>query len=159
MGFLDSSVESCVAELKVFLVWLTPKCTDLSRVTLVEIDAFISERRSGGRSRQTIIGNCQAIRTFFRYAEERGWNHHNLSRTVRAPSQRVTESPLRCPPWRQIRRTLTALDTSHPSHVRARAILFLASVYGLRRSEIGKLSLEDFDWQNEILTVRRSKTR
>jgi integrase len=33
----------------------------------------------------------------------------------------------------------------------------LASVYGLRRSEIVRLRLEDLDWYNEIITVRRSK--
>jgi site-specific recombinase XerD len=157
LGFLPSSVESYTAELKVFLAWLTPRCPELSRVTLTEVDAFIAERKAEKKSCQTIIGNCQGIRTFFRYAEERGWNHNNLSKTVRTPSQGVTECPPRCPPWNQIRRTLAVLDPSNPSHIRARAILFLASVYGLRRSEIGKLTLEDFDWQNEVLTVRRSK--
>lgn len=157
VGLLESSVQSCVAELKGFLAWLTPRCTDLSRVTLVEIDAFIAERKRERRSRHTIIGNCQAIRTFFRYAEERGWNGNNLSRTTRAPSQYVTESRPRCPPWRQIRQTLKALDTPNPSHIRTRAILILAAIYGLRRSEISRLTLEDLDWQNEIITVRRSK--
>ncbi|WP_443082591.1 tyrosine-type recombinase/integrase [Terriglobus sp. ADX1] len=156
-GFSPSSIESCASELKVFLAWLTPRCPDLSRVSLTEIDAFIAERKSEGRSRHTIIGNCHTIRIFFRYAEERGWNHKNLSKTVRTPPQSVTECPPRCPPWKQVRTTLASLDTSNPSHIRARAILFLASVYGLRRSEIRKLTLEDFDWQNEILTVRRSK--
>lgn len=157
LGFLDSSVDSCTAEMKVVLAWLSPRCLNLSCVTLGEIDLFIAERKCAGKSRHTIIGECQSIRTFFRFAEARGWNHNNLSHTVRAPSQHVTECPPRCPPWKQIRQTLAALDTPKPSHVRARAILFLASIYGLRRSEISRLTLEDFDWQNDILTVRRSK--
>lgn len=156
-GFLESSIESCIAELKVFLVWLSPKCRDLSSVNQIDVDAYIAERKSSGRSRNTILGECQAIRTFFRYAEERGWNRNRLSKTIRAPSQHANESQPRCPPWRQIRRTLTVLDTPNPSHVRTRAILFLASIYGLRRSEISRLTLEDLDWQNEIITVRRSK--
>ena len=157
LGFLNSSLDSYTARLKGFLEWLAPKCGDLSLVTLCEIDTFVAERKEEGRSRHTIIGDCRAIRTFFRYAEKRGRSHNNLSKTVRTPSIHATECPPRCPPWRQVRRTLASLDTSNPSHIRTRAILFLAAVYGLRRSEIVRLTLEDFDWQNEILTVRRSK--
>jgi integrase len=37
------------------------------------------------------------------------------------------------------------------------AVLFLCAIYGLRSSEIVNLTLNDFDWLNEIFTVRRSK--
>ena len=157
LGFLESSVKSCGTRLKGFLIWISSRCEGLNAVSLAEVDAFIAERQGAGRSRHTIIGECLSIRTFFRYAEHRGWSHSNLSKTVRAPPQRATTYPLRCPPWRQVRQTIASLDTPNPSHCRARAVLLLASVYGLRRSEISRLTLEDFDWQNEVLTVRRSK--
>ncbi len=157
IGFLDSSVNSCAAGVKNFLLWISPRCDDLASVSLAEVDAFIAERRSAGLGRHTIIGQCLSIRTFFRFVETRGWSLCNLSKTIRTPKQPATTQPVRCPPWRQVRQTLALLDTPNPSHCRARAILLLASVYGLRRSEISRLTLEDFDWQNEVLTVRRSK--
>ena len=52
---------------------------------------------------------------------------------------------------------LNSLDDSNASHCRAKAILLLAAVYGLRRCEITRLTLDDFDWYNEVLTVRRAK--
>jgi site-specific recombinase XerD len=36
-------------------------------------------------------------------------------------------------------------------------MLFLCSIYALRASEVTNLTLDDFDWFNETLTVRRAK--
>ena len=41
--------------------------------------------------------------------------------------------------------------------LRAKALLLLFTVYGLRSSEVINLRLEDFDWQSEVFTVRRAK--
>lgn len=157
LGLLDSSIKGPVTKLRRFLVWLSPDCLDLSHVTMAEVDSFILARRHQGISRKTVLADCSAIRNFFRYAEERGMNREKLHKTVQPPFLRDTPPTKRCPPWREIRCALKSLDTSKPSHIRARAMLFLASIYGLRRSEIANLTLEDFDWKNEILTVRRSK--
>jgi len=59
--------------------------------------------------------------------------------------------------WRKVRGVIAALNDDDPSHCRAKAVLLLASVYGLRCAEIVRLTLEDLDWYKEILTVRRAK--
>jgi len=41
--------------------------------------------------------------------------------------------------------------------MRAKAILLLVSIYGLRRSEVIRLLVSDFDWKNMVFTVRRAK--
>ena len=41
--------------------------------------------------------------------------------------------------------------------LRARAVLFLLTVYGLRSGEISRLLLSDFDWRLETFTVNHSK--
>ena len=46
---------------------------------------------------------------------------------------------------------------NEPVAIRARAILLLLCRYALRRGEIVRLELNDFDWHNHIFTVRRSK--
>ena len=50
-----------------------------------------------------------------------------------------------------------ALDDSKPSQCRAKAILLLASIYGMRGCEIAHLTLDDLDWKNDVITVRRAK--
>ena len=41
--------------------------------------------------------------------------------------------------------------------LRARAVLLLLTVYGLRSGEISRLLLSDFDWREETFTVNHSK--
>lgn len=157
LGYLPSSIRSCASSLKPFFAWISLRCEELSSITPSDIDAFLDERRSEGRSQRTIVGHCRSMRTFFGYAERRGWSHNALSRTIKAPSRRAQAESPRCPSWSQVRRMVAALDSSKPSQCRAKAILLLAAIYGLRRSEITRLMLEDLDWCNEVLTVRRSK--
>ena len=59
--------------------------------------------------------------------------------------------------WRQVRHMLASLDPEKPSHARAKAILLLASIYGLRCSEIVRLTLDDLNWCDSVITIRRSK--
>jgi integrase len=49
------------------------------------------------------------------------------------------------------------LNTERASHIRDRAIILLLAVYGLRISEACGLTLDDVDWANEKLRVRRLK--
>jgi integrase len=42
--------------------------------------------------------------------------------------------------------------------IRDHALLLLLTVYGLRAGEVVRLRLNDFDWEQELLTVRRSKS-
>jgi len=52
---------------------------------------------------------------------------------------------------------LESSEGNHPTNIRDRAIIMLLTVYGLRCGEVKKLRLEDLDWENEILYVRREK--
>ena len=157
LGYLPSSIRSCTSPIKKFMNWVSLRHQNLSSVSLVDIDCFITERIAEGRSQRTIVGECRALRCFFRYAERRGWSAKTLSKTIKAPFRNKRREPLQSPTWKQVRSTIASLDSSNPSHCRAKAVLLLASVYGFRRSEICRLTLEDLDWMNEILTIRRSK--
>jgi integrase len=50
-----------------------------------------------------------------------------------------------------------SINGENPAEMRAKAILVLVSVYGLRRSEVFRLLVSDFDWKNMVFTVRRAK--
>ena len=49
-------------------------------------------------------------------------------------------------------------EGDRPSNIRARPILMLLAVYGLRRGEVSRLRLDDFDWEHEVFRVVASKT-
>ncbi len=61
------------------------------------------------------------------------------------------------PSWSHVEKLLALTDTERPSGVRDRAILMLLAIYGLRRSEVHRLRLEDLDWERRLLLVAQSK--
>lgn len=157
LGYLPSSIASLASAIRGFLTWISSRELKLSSVTLCDLDDFLREGKVKGWQPRTVSGQCHALRSFFHYAERRGWNQNGLSKAIRAPHRPKTIASPQCPPWKQVRRLIASLNDSNLSQCRAKAVLLLASVYGLRRSEIVRLTLEDLDWHNEIITVRRSK--
>jgi integrase len=51
------------------------------------------------------------------------------------------------------------LQKGHPQDIRDRAILLLLAVYGLRSGEVVALTLDDVNWEQNILHVSRPKQR
>jgi|GEM_PF-4345592 len=80
-----------------------------------------------------------------------------LSTTIRAPIIKEQSAPPKGPSWTVVRRLIDSLDASNPSQCRARAILLLASIYGMRTCGIARLNLDDLDWCGDVLTVHRAK--
>lgn len=57
----------------------------------------------------------------------------------------------------KVRRLIRAVNGKTRPELRARAILLLCSICGLRSSEIAHLCLDDFDWRNKTFRVHRAK--
>ena len=55
-------------------------------------------------------------------------------------------------------RLLATTESDRPVDKRDRAILMLFATYGLRSGEVAGLQLDDLDWEEETLRVRRSKS-
>jgi integrase/recombinase XerD len=157
IGYLPSTIRAWTSPTRRFLRWISSRQQDLASVRLEDVDVFIAERRSSGAKSRTIACDCQALRAFFRHAKQRGWNQHGLGQIIRAPIAKRQISPPDCPTWENVRKMLDTLDVSRPSDCRAKVVILLASVYGLRCSEIIHLTLDDIDWHHEVITVRRVK--
>lgn len=143
-------------QLSKFQLWLVERRNDLREVSLDDIDDFLNVRRARGWGQRTLRNACAIIRSFFRYCELQNWCKASIARGILMP--RVTkpqEGPVG-PAWKDVRRMLR-VDRDDPLELRANAIICLCSIYALRNSEILHLSLDDFDWHNEIMTVRRAK--
>ena len=59
--------------------------------------------------------------------------------------------------WTEVQRLLEGIQGKSASALRARAILLLFAIYGLRSGEVSRLLLSDFDWSAETFAVTHSK--
>lgn len=155
--YAASTITSSLPPIIDLLEWLTPSRPSLADVRLGDLEAFLTARTEAGWSRRTTINAAKSFRMFFRFAEKQGWCHASLSRTLQTPVVRRRKMGSNAPPWSQVQKMLKLLDVSEASQCRAKAILLLAAVYGLRRCEISRLQLADFDWREETVTIQRAK--
>jgi integrase/recombinase XerD len=63
------------------------------------------------------------------------------------------------PSWEDVQRLLASTEDDHPKDIRDRAIIMLLAVYGLRVGDVRALRLEDLNWDEELLSIRRPKSR
>jgi integrase/recombinase XerD len=136
-------------------------CADpraLSQVTIVQIDAAIAEKGIRDRcTRASIRTYAYILRSFFRYAETRGWCRRGLAAGIVSPRVYADESLPAGPTWDHVQRLCASAEGDAPSQVRDRAILLLFVVYGLRVGEVRRLRLDDLDWEAETIRITRSK--
>ena len=98
------------------------------------------------------------LRTFFRYAAGRKWCREGLAESIRGPRLFGNETLPLGPSWEQVQQLLANIESDRPKDLRDRAIVMLLAIYGLRRSELVRLRLENIDWERELLFVKRAKT-
>jgi len=130
----------------------------LERVTVTHLDNAIVGLADGHYCRAAVRNRVGTLRGFFRYAEFQGWCRQGLAATIKTPRVFTQQALPRGPSWDEVRQALTLTEGDRAPDIRDRAILLLFAVYGLRAGEVSRLRLEDFDWERELLTVRRSKS-
>jgi len=145
-------------EIEVYLTELCGQQLSLSDLTITHIDdAFLRRIEQGRYARRTVQTHATILRAFFRYAEQRGWCQRGLANAIRAPRVFRHETLPFSPAWKDVQRLLAGTSDSCPKSIRDRAVLLLLAVYGLRSGEVWRLQLEDLDWENELLHIRRVK--
>ena len=144
---------------KQFFEQLPVKGGSLHAVTPRRIDgAFQKLLEPRGYSRKSVRGCAHALRAFFRFAEAQGWCRKGLAASIQAPRVYTQESLPLGPSWDDVRRLLAMTEGDRPHNIRARPMLMLLAIYGLRAGEVNRLRLDDFDWEHELFRVVSSKT-
>ena len=157
-GLSENTINSRFFVLKDFLIHIDKKEKDFINVTPLLIDAIIIKKHQiDNYSRRSVQSYASIIRSFLRYAETKRWCKKNLADCIKAPRVYRYESLPYSPSWDDVKKILAASKTDFPTDIRDHAILMLLSIYGLRCSEVAHLSLEDIDWKNEQLHLKRSK--
>jgi site-specific recombinase XerD len=143
-----------------FLDQFHVKDGSLHKITPQRIDmAFQKMLGPGGCSRTSVQMFATTLRAFFRFAETRGWCRKGLVASIRAPRVFSQASVPLGPSWDDVRRLLAMTEGDERHNIRARPILMLLAVYGLRDGEVRRLRLDDFDWEHEVFRIASSKTK
>lgn len=129
-------------------------------LTVREVDVFLqSLGEQGGYSRASLQTVAGCLRSFCRYAATRDWCESGVADAIKTPRVYSLASVPIGPSWEDVKRLLALTEGDKPTDIRARAILMLLAIYGLRAGEVRHLRLDDFDWERELLSVSCSKTR
>jgi len=155
-GLSKSTIDLRLGQLSRFQVWLGRRDANAAAVSLNDIDEYLDSKRRKGLDQRTLRNVCGAIRMLLRFCESRGWCKAGLARGMLMPRVLKSQKGPRGPTWKDVRRMLR-VRASSPIEMRANVIICLSAIYALRNSEISHLRLDDFDWYNEIVTVRRAK--
>jgi len=158
-GLSDTSIYCFRSRIKQFLQWYGALGRPLSEVHISDCDAYLAFGRGKGWCRVTIRNAVDALRAFFRYGAEQDWCQPRLAQTLQSPRIYAHEALPKGLAWTDVQRLFSELDPNRPGDIRARAILLLFAIYGLRTSEVAKLRLDDIDWAHDQLRVPRPKRR
>lgn len=159
-GLSETTIRGQVRLLRVFLKFLRidqdPR--RLQRLQLSQIEAFLrqSARTNNRFSLQHIVAT---IRAFLRWQHAQGLLSPPLHLQIDTPRVYRGEQLPRALPWAQVQTFIESIDRSTPYGRRDFTLLYLAAAYGLRSSELVRLTLDDIDWRRRTLRVRQTKTR
>jgi integrase/recombinase XerD len=156
-GLSSATVGAHCYRLARFLRWFGDRARSLDSISLRHIDEYFAFKRREAWSVSTVVTNSQALRSFFSYAELRSWCAPGIALGIQSPKTRGSDTRPKGPKWTEVRRLIASASGSSPSDLRAKAILLLFAVYGLRSSEVARLRFSDFDWYGETFTVHRAK--
>jgi site-specific recombinase XerD len=160
LGLAESTVNRhrlCVGRLLRFLDFDKQK-TILSELKLTNIDRFLCEmsRHYSRRSMQLVIGT---LRGFLGFQFIRGMLRQPLHRQIDAAQVYRQEHLPRTLSWSELQRLLRNMDRSTPLAMRDFTLLLMAASYGLRRSEVAALTLDDVNWRARTVRITQIKTR
>ncbi len=143
-----------------FLEGVTANDSPLHGVTVSQIDAALVEQITQGvYARSTVQDLACELRSFFAYAETQRWCQSGLASSIRGPRVYSQESIPAGPAWNDVQRLFAIVEGDQPAQIRDRAVLMLLAIYGFRGGEVRALRLQDFNWDQERLTVPRGKTQ
>ena len=158
-GYTNQTISTRESALNLFFGWLGKQGVSLKEVSPEILAAYFVQNKERGWKKSTVKAYAQSLRAFFRYASRRNWCMPGLAETIQSPRVYSMAGLPEGPSWEQTKRLIAGLNTERASHIRDRAIILLLAVYGLRIGEVCALTLDDLDWTNEKIRVRRLKNK
>lgn len=159
-GFSPKTIHNRRSFLAPFLSWLSGQVNSIREVTPEHLEDYFTQTAATRHWKRTTISLVVCVlRAFFRFAESKRWCRPGLAATISAPRLYSFERLPQGPAWSDVQRLVKASKGETPRDIRDHAILSLLTIYGLRSGEARLLRLEDLDWEEERIHIRRSKQR
>ena len=101
-GLSEATIRGCCAAVDQFFVWLADSRIPLASISITDIDRIIAAWNARKTySRNTIKVHAERLRTFFRFAEDRGWctpgaQGADLTHRSRPPTKRSRRNEASC---------------------------------------------------------------
>jgi len=149
-GLAEATIRGHKHSLKLFLSWLKRKHIQLTAVSPKTISNYFTSAVAGRWKRVTVSHHVQSLRTFFRYAGQRGWCAKGIAESIDAPRLYTYENLPQGPSWEEVQKLLANLAGSSPLQIRSRCAILLCAVYGFRAGEVCRLQLADIDWKPSL---------
>jgi site-specific recombinase XerD len=157
-GHSPQTIEVGCRAVREFLARLGEAGLRLDTLTIAQVDDILTRHvRDRCYGRVSIRSTAYRLRAFFRYAEACAWCRPGLAVAIVGPRVFRDEIIPVGPSWDDVKRLLVTVQGNRAADIRARAVLMLLAVYGLRAGEVVGLRLENFDWERELLTVQYGK--
>ncbi|WP_185959641.1 tyrosine-type recombinase/integrase [Lentibacillus cibarius] len=155
----DNTISSQCNTVKLFLYSsFQEKDFSPEKLTVDHVRTYLTDtlRHISNQSKKTMIVRIRSYVRFLKFSDS-----FNL--------EEVLKLPMTPPVWKQARISkhltdsetnalFSSYDQSNPTGIRNYAIARCLKDLGLRCSEVARLSLDDFDWLNGIVTIRQTKS-
>ncbi len=159
-GLSPGTISSHLCRLRLFFLFLRlDRCPfNFQNLQMNRVEAYL---RVAARSNNRVSMHCIVccLRGFLKFKHSTGQLRQPLHWQIAAPCVYQMEKLPRAIPWLQIQQLLLSIDCSEPFGLRDFTMIYLAAAYGLRRSEVARLTLDDIDWRARTLRIHQTKTR
>ena len=158
-GLSEGTIRSRCQAVADFLNGQAAQSIPLAAIDITDVDEALSAKMACGTyQRATINNHARYLRAFLRFAQDRGLCRSGLADGVMPSRIYLDEGVPNGLSRVDVRRLLATTEGERPVDKRDRAILMLLTGYGLRAGEVSSLQLDDLNWEEEMLRVRRSKS-
>jgi integrase/recombinase XerD len=123
-----------------------------------QIEAFV-RLMAQTHNRYSLLSLVLTLRSFLRFEFSQGVLRRPLHEQIDLPRVYARERLPTVLTREQVQTLLRSIDRSSRNGLRDFTMLYLIAIYGLRRSDIVSMRLDNIDWRNGILHVKQTKTR
>ena len=155
-GLAASSVSFRRYTARCFLQYLDQEGVALKKVQISHIESYIT-RTAKRLSRASLPQDISALRGFLRFLSIDSRVPAGLASQIDAPRVYRLEQLPRALPWELVRAFLQSIDRTSATGLRNYAMFLLIATYGLRTSEVSRITLDDIRWRRQNLRIRQAK--
>lgn len=155
-GLSQSTIDQWTERTRSFLQWYAGNGKVFSQIDIHDIDDYFATKRTHWGRTSSAYMVCM-LRVFLGHAASGGYCDRQLPTLIDRPRLYSCEGLPAALDWKDVRHLLSAADTDSNRDVRDLACMMLMSIYGLRRSEVAALRLDQIDFNQSRLLIQRAK--